>query len=208
MKQTWWKVPQMWVGKTVVVLASGQSMNHDVADTVHASGCPAIAINDTFRLASWADVLYAADSAWWICNSRDALQFKGLKVSVSETPFQEVLRLKNSGHGGFDDNPAALRTGGNSGYQAVHLAAHAGAKRILLCGMDMHGKRWHGNHPQPLRNPGESVFPRWLRWFQLLAPELEKRGIECINCTPGSALRIFDYQPLEQALAECAAPSA
>jgi hypothetical protein len=193
----------MWEGKTAVVLASGPSMSPQVADTVQQSGCPAIVINDTFRLAPWADVLYAADVQWWICHSRDALQFRGLKVSVSETPFLEVLRLKNSGHGGFDDDPRCLRTGGNSGYQAVHLAAHAGAKRILLCGMDMHGAHWHGKHQAPLRNVTEAIYQRWLRWFQYLVPELEKRGITVINCTPGSALRIFDYMPLEEALAAC-----
>jgi hypothetical protein len=162
-----WTVPRAHEGATVAILASGPSMSQAVADAVHAAGIPAIAINSTFRLAPWADVLYAADPEWWAHPSnRDALVFKGLRLSCQ--PMKAVLQLRNSGVTGFDPDPAAVRTGGNSGYQALHVAIHAGAARVLLCGYDMHGGHWHGKHPAGLKETtprptraGSAVSPTW-----------------------------------------------
>ena len=82
----------------------------------------------------------------------------------------------------------------------MHIAAHAGCKRILLCGFDMHGGHWHERHVYPLREHGEGIFERWIARFETLAPELAKRGIETINCTPGSSLKCFPTMDLSEAL--------
>lgn len=192
----------MWDAQQAVVLASGPSMSQAVADAVrYVTELRVIAVNSTFRLAPWADMLYAADERWWAVNKADALAFTGLKVTVSQTMQPEVLLLKNSGTQGFDPDPGAIRTGGNSGYQAVHIAAHAGVRRILLCGFDMKGKHWHPDHPHPLRETQEACFLRWRRHFVDLGDELRRRGVEVWNCTPDSALDCFDRVPLEDALA-------
>lgn len=167
--------------------------------------CPeirVIAVNNTWRLARWADVLFAADATWWKQYHEETKGFVGLKATCdgSGTPFDDVLQLKESGKEGFDDNPATIRTGGNSGYAAVHIAAHLGCSRILLCGFDMRGGHWHERHKYPLRDAGDGIFPRWIARFQTLAPELAKRGIEVLNCTPGSALQCFRAVELTEAL--------
>lgn len=198
----------MWEGQNAVILASGPSMSEEVAATVRPFTHRVIAINNTFQLAlSWADMVYAADAAWWAKYHAGTAQFQGLKVSCSETPFVDVLRVQYSGRDGFDVNPAYIRTGGNSGYQAIHIAAHAGCTRILLCGFDMRGGHWHGRHESPLREHGEAIYDRWLARFATLAPALEERGIEVINCTPNSALKVWPFQPLEEALHETRALS-
>jgi hypothetical protein len=166
-----------------------------------ARGTPTIAVNDTFRLAPWADVLYAADAAWWERNP-DAAGFAGLRVTLASV--LGCRSLINSGTMGFDPDPRNVRTGGNSGYQAIHVAAHAGAKRILLCGFDMTGRRgshWFGDHQGPLRNTEEGTYARWLTRYELLKVELDNRRIEVINCTPRSALRCFPFGELESELA-------
>lgn len=195
-----WSVPPIWRGDTVAILASGPSMSQPVADRVRAAGLPAIVVNSTFRLAPWADMLYAADAGWWAHNP-DALGFAGLKVSVS--PVNGVCRLRNTGVLGFDPDPTAVRTGGNSGYQAVHIAAQAGAARILLLGFDMtaaRGSHWHGDHPAPLRNTEREHYSLWTTHFGLLALELDARGIEVLNCTPGSALTCFSFANIKDVL--------
>lgn len=199
MKLSTWSVPPMWAGRTVAVLASGPSMSQSVADRIHGEGLPAIVINTTYKLAPWADILYAADQQWWIENP-DALHFRGLKVTCTEPISEEILRLSYTGPEGFEDNPSCLRTGNNSGYQAVHIAAHAKAARILLCGMNMGGENWHGRHPAPLRTTTAEEFSRWLRKWDTLAPILRDKGIEVWNCTPDSALQCFPYVDLETAL--------
>lgn len=188
----------MWVGETVAVLASGFSMSRAVADEVHAAGIPAIVTNNTFRLAPWASMLYAADEAWWR-ETPEARDFKGLKVSVGE--IKGVLRLINSGTTGFDPDPRRVRTGGNSGFQAVHIAAQAGADRILLCGFNMGGDHWHPEHIPPLRATPQEVYQTWIQRLEELAMLLSKRGIEVINCTPGSAIKAIRASTLANALA-------
>lgn len=215
-----WKVPRTWQGETCAILASGPSMSAAVAAAVRGR-CRVIAVNNqgvqTTTLsgaivpafAPWADVLYAADLLWWNQNRDAALQFSGMKVTI-EGPeprrqhfdHADVLVLKNGGPHDFDDRPTHLRTGRNSGYQAVHLAAHFGAQKILLCGFDMKGtigsQHWFG---EPIWRKGHRIpFNLFCREFARGAPQFETRGIRVINCTPGSAITAFPFQSLEEAL--------
>jgi hypothetical protein len=182
----YWQVPRLWAGRTVAVLASGPSMSAHTCDA--ARGLPAIAVNNTFRLAPWADMLYAADEDWWRHN-QDARQFAGLQVSVGNV--KGVHRLRNTGALGFDADPTCVKTGSNSGYQAVHIAIHGGAERILLFGFDLRGSHWHGDHPEGLRNTSDWAFANWRQRFAELAPIATRMGVAVINCTPASALDCF-----------------
>jgi hypothetical protein len=197
-----WSVPKLWPGGTVAVMASGPGMTQKVADEVYAAGVPAIVVNSTYRLAPWAQMLYAADPEWWLYESnRTALKFPGLRVSCQ--PVAGVHQLRNSGIHGFDPDPACVRTGGNSGYQALHVAAHAGAARVLLCGFDMQETRgeahWHGKHPHGLRNTPAETYARWRDRFAAMAPILAERGVDVVTVTP-SALTCFRSGDLQTEL--------
>ena len=200
-----WSVPRLWPARTVAILASGPGMSQAVADQVRAAGIPAIAVNDTYRLAPWASMLYAADETWWAAHPA-ALGFAGLKVSCGIV--NGVHRLNNTGVTGFDPDPTCIRTGSNSGYQAVHIAVHAGATRILLCGFNMQGDHWFGRHPAGLANTGPALFEKFRRHFSMLSMLLDSMGVEVVNCTPSSALTCFPQQTLEQALAPSPEPAA
>lgn len=202
----------MWEGQTCVILASGPSMSKEIAELVRFSLFRTIAINTTFRLAPWADMLYAADAKWWNHpDNKDARAFQWLKLMVENQgeSVDDVLMLKNTGVEGFDDDPTCLRTGMNSGYQALHVAAQAGCKRVLLCGFDMRSvkneQHWHDRHPLPLRDHSDGIYLSWIRAFGTLAPILEKRGVEVWNCTPGSALKCFQIKTIEAAIDEARA---
>lgn len=199
----YWTVPPMWAGRTVAVMASGPSMSQEMADKVRAARLPAIVINNTYKLAPWADLLYAADEEWWAHNPHVPAEFPGLKASVSSV--SGVLRLRNTGADGFDDDKSAVRTGKHSGYQAVHIAAHTGALRILLFGFDMRGGHWHPEHELPLRTTMRDLYPIWAKRFDDLGACLTQRGIEVINCTQGSAITAFPIMEFEKALAPCGA---
>lgn len=210
---TKWEVPREWVGETVAILASGPSMSRETAEYVRGK-CRVIAINnqgiptdvDGVRqpaMAPWADVLYAADAKWWVHYADRALKFEGLKVTIRHmTTYPEVLHLEQSTSQPFDDRPTHLVTGGNSGYQAIHLAAHFGATRILLCGYDMrqisNRKHWFGDHPGKLNSPQR--YDNWIANFARLAPALKERGVEVLNCTAGSALKCFTRARLEEVI--------
>jgi hypothetical protein len=185
-----WHVPAAFPGGSVVVMASGPSMSAAVAAKVRASGVPAIAVNTTFLLAPWAWMLYAADWRWWHEHPL-ALQFEGLKATA-DIAVPPVHRLRNTGIDGFDPDPGCVRTGNNSGYQAVHIAIHTGAARVLLTGFDMRGGHWHALKDGPLRRD-------WIAHFATLAEAVRGR-VEIINCTPASALTCFPRQTLDEAL--------
>ncbi len=191
-----YRVPRLWPGRTVAVLATGPSMSQEVADQVR--GLPCIAVSDAVRLAPWASILYSADRRWWQANP-DAQEFGGVKL-CAQAGVEGVEHMVHSGSEGFDPSPSRVRTGGNSGYQAVHVAIHTGAARILLLGFDMHGTHYFGPHTRrapdgtPLRNTHPDAFTRWARRFSGLAG----CGAQIINCTPGSAITAFPFSSIEQ----------
>lgn len=185
-----WKVPRMWEGMTVAILASGASMSREVADAV-VGRVPTIVINNTFELAPEADLLYGCDAKMWQ-HYEGALAFRGLKVTIDPSlSARSVKLLHNSGQSGYDPDPANLRTGLNSGFQALQLAVHAGASRILLLGFDMHGSHWFGDHPAGLQDSDANVFARFIAEFDAVAPTYAELGVDVVNCTPGSALTCF-----------------
>jgi len=187
--------------KTTIILATGPSLSSAQLQRVHAAHqqkrAAVTVVNDAFKLAPWADLLYAADAAWWRVNEQEALAFAGRKASCDQqVPYRAVERLKQTGLEGYDPAPGHVRTGGNGGYQALHLAISEGAERVLLLGFDMKGSHFFGRHAPPLRNTDPATFERWIVRFAAL----KGRGAEIINCTPGSLLTCFPQQDLENAL--------
>ena len=210
-----WSVPKIWEGQTVAILASGPSLTREMAELVKGK-VKCIAVNNQGipthynnvlepALAPWADVLYAADAKWWNCYKDRALAFQGFKVTLKgAVPFKEVLALQQSPHRVFDERPTHIVSGGNSGYQALHLAVHFGAKQIWLCGYDMVSadKRRHNHDNHPPRLNSRPNFATWLACFAKLAPVLAQKGIRVVNCNPKSAIRVFPKADLRHLVAE------
>jgi len=209
-----WSVPRDWVGETAAILASGPSLTRAQCEAVRGR-CRVIAVNNQGvetevngvmqpAMAPWADVLFASDLKWWKQYGERAKEFKGLKVTFRQhRGHPDVLSLEHSvTHPSFDPRPTHLVMGGNSGYQAIHLAVHFGVKRILLLGFDMQetGRRrhWFGNHPPRLDS--KPSFATWIRAMNKFAPVLRARDVDVINCTPTTALRCFRRMSLEAAL--------
>jgi hypothetical protein len=88
----------------------------------------------------------------------------------------------------------------NSGYQAANLAVLLGAVRILLIGYDHrfpgNQAHWFGDHPDKVR----SCYSRWFKLWETVPEQIKKMGVKIINCTPGSALKVFPMAELEKTL--------
>lgn len=86
-----------------------------------------------------------------------------------------------------------IHEGGNSGYQAINLAYHFGAARLVLLGFDMQrtgGKsHWFGDHPAGMNVP--SPYDVWRGKFTALAADLALEGVEVLNCSRETALETF-----------------
>lgn len=202
---SYWSIPRVWEGGTVAVLCSGPSLTAE--DAARVAHLPRIVTNATYQLVPDAEIVYGSDVFFWRhAEYADVYQHPGWKVSVEQVqgvaPFvpDEVKVLRNVGFEGFSDRQDAIKTGGNSGYAAIHIAASAGAAEIIVLGLDMQGTHWHGKHPKGLNNPREQSFARWMRRFDRLALELSQRGVHVFNCSPASALEAFEKCPLNAVL--------
>ncbi len=113
--------------------------------------------------------------------------------------------LKNTGTFGLESDPMGLRTGRNSGYQALNLALHYGARRIILlgfdCGLGPAGEtHWFGDHPHQLRNDGADRYAKWIVAMDMLARDLSADGVEVVNCSPSTALQCFKRSTIREEL--------
>ena len=214
-----WSVPPMWRGETVFCVASGPSSKN--LEFEGLQGRPVIVVNDNYLRCPWAPMLYFCDHKWWRWHKdRSAFQgFAGLKISLDErvAAAEPAVRwLKNgdegetgsAGRAGLCLGPDRLKTGRNSGYQALNLAVHTGAKRIVLIGYDMKvGPRgeehWFGQH----KDTEGRVVPtaalciaKWAAHFATMIPQLEELGVEVLNAGPDSAIDCFPRVRLEDCL--------
>ena len=216
MSPQFWSVPELWPGATFVLFGGGPSLTASAVNACrgridNGRQVRAIAVNDALRLAPWTDVHYFCDDKWWGWHhGKDWYRaFKGLRVTLENPNLlkQEpsLKSVQNVGHKGLCAERTGLATGRNGGYQAINLAVHLGAARILLLGYDMHAPlvgdkvrtHWFGDHPG---NTSPGVYAMMLPNFETLVAPLAKRGVEIVNCTPGSALRCFARGTLESAL--------
>jgi hypothetical protein len=190
-------VPRLWPQGTIVCVGTGPSLTADDVEYVRGKADAVIVVNDAYKLAPWADVLYACDSKWWDWH-KGVPAFQGLKYTLQSraAKWPGVQVLTHRGESGLDLDPSAVRTGKNSGYQAINVAVHLGARRVILLGYDMRGTHWFGNHPDGSKPP----FALCLTYFQTLVEPLHEAGVEVINCTRKTALTMFPQMTLQEAL--------
>ncbi len=211
--KSYWTVPQDWHAATVAVIGGGPSVTQQQVDLLR-DRVRVIAINDAYRLAPWADVLYFCDCKWWRWHNKKLTDWRGLIVRLQGGDHDfgdsriKVLRNLDQRYG-LAERRDGLHTGQNSGYQAINLAVHFGAARILLIGFDMQAAvvdgrpktHWFGDHPG---GTSDRVYAQMLKHFPSLLEPLKKRGVDVINCTPHSALKCFPMRKLEDVMASLA----
>jgi hypothetical protein len=195
-------VPRRWPGETVVLIGAGPSLTLEDVQACRGQA-RVIAINRSVELAPWADVLYACDAKMWKWLG-GAPSFTGLKYTLDPDAriWPAVTILRNTGPLGLEADPSGLRTGKNSGYQAINLAVHLGAARILLLGYDMAPAptgvtHWHGEHPSGPASP----YPQMRAAFASMVEPLAAAAVTVINCSRRTALDTFPRMALVDALA-------
>ena len=195
-----------------VIVASGPSLTPEQVNYCRGKA-KIIVINDNYKLAPWAEYLYACDDQWWSWHEddKDLLAFQGVKYTQDKGwTADKLAHFKNKHHvecirsepnAGLSTEKGVIFQGSNGGYQAINLAYHLGAKKIILIGYDMKvaadGKaHWFGDHP----NKVKSGYASWIQFFSHLAKDAQELGLEIINCTADTALHCFPRQKLEDTL--------
>lgn len=202
--------PLSWPGADVVIIASGPSLTAEQCDDVRlwqmtpaARPRRVIAINTSFQLAPFADVLYACDGTWWDVYA-DLVVAAGFTRERMWTQDQKAAEkhdlrfIRSSAANGLSRKPGLIHQGQNSTYQAINLAFLAGARKFILLGVDCHGTHWHGDHPPPLKRA--LPHKHWMARFADLARDLKAEGVKIVNCSPGTALQAFPVGKLDEEL--------
>lgn len=176
----------MFSGKTVFCIGSGPSLTEKDCRLIEQYGAPTIAINSSWKLAKFADIIYAGDSRWWLVNRED--------IDIEA----QLWTCDRSAHDNFGINLHRVTgTDWNSGLRAIQFAEAEDAERIILVGYDCSvnkGTHWHGDH-QKTSNPSEARCRQWARQFDALAKESNS---EIINCSRETALTAFPRATLEE----------
>lgn len=188
--------------KPVCLIASGPSLDESDVRRIEAKRINIISVNDSYRLAPDAGILFAADAGWWqahkgltqyrgrprlICEGKGARQAAAIKYGLRQVPFRDGI--------GLSFNVKHIHTGMCSGFMALNLAVLMGCSPIYLLGYDCRpseGKmHWFGDHPAPLSN--KLPFQHMIRSFEAAEKQLRRRKYpsRVINLSRQSALTCF-----------------
>lgn len=205
-EEDFWRPDLAWTGQTVFIFASGPSLDSEVVDRV--KGRPAIAVNSSFILAPWAEVLFFTDNHWFEQRSEAVAAWPGMVITLSRHAKREardiVKRVRGETRPDFPPpGSSTVRQGRTSGQTAIGLAQARGAARAVLLGFDMRvveGREHHHNeYAGEIRNLqiyADEFVPAFEGWDA----EAKAVGFEILNATPGSALKEFRSIDLSEVL--------
>lgn len=195
-----WVVPREWEGERCFIIAGGSSVKEQARFIPQLRG-RVIAIKQAVQLRPTADVmLLAARDDWFVC--RDYFKFyRGPRVICrSNYPHMPrgTLYLRRTKYGTYSRHPEFVG-GLDAGATALNLAALFGAKEIIILGLDMVQGRWVPKHPTMPTIP-DWHFKLHIEGLRSMAPELKRDGIRVVNCSPISAVEVFEKAPLKEFL--------
>lgn len=181
---------------TAVCLASGPSLTPEDVEAVRlwrqGEQRMVIVANTTFRMAPWADAVFAMDRKWWEMHYAEVCEsFAGWRLTTATMDGMNVEKV-------------AITQYRNSGANCVSVAVKAGIKEIVLLGYDCmagEGKtHWHGSHPQGLSDA--KTIKVWPLIFDRLAKDMKRQGVRVVNASRQTALKCFEQLDLGEALGQ------
>ena len=166
-----------------------------------------VAVNRSFEVVPWAEAVFFMDLRFWNWYARQLLETVPescrIVTAAAGVDHPRVERFVARAAGGLETQYGFLRHGNSSGYAAVNLAYHLGARLVFLLGYDMRpdpasGRtHWHDGYPVPQR---PDAFQRMLRHWQSLESAARRAGLYVANATPGSAIASFPFADPDEAL--------
>jgi hypothetical protein len=186
-----------WAGQDCFILAGGTSLREDLVQKLRGrANSKTLAVNSSYLVAPWADVLFFADERWWTRESRErpkAIQgFAGEIFTIAKhSQGERLLRLKRSmPPPGLATDRGTITMERTSLQGAVNIAVHRHARRIILLGADNrdgdNGRvHHHPEYPWPRK---VSTWKSKEKQLKVLAAALAKLDVEVINASLISTL--------------------
>lgn len=232
-----WTIPQIWQGGDVWILGGGSSVTKEfgipeglINSVIDGSAPPSvyskymsyvhdkhvIGVNVAYLIGDWIDIVFFGDTNFFLKHKHKLAAFPGLKVTCSPhkgtAGWVKFVARDGKKPRGISNDPAKVSWNKNSGASAINIAAHAGAKRIMLLGFDMsldegHNQHWHDLYGRKAVNANQNhkgthkpkplPFGRHLKGFPSIAYDAERLGIEIINISPNSKIEVFEKISLQ-----------
>lgn len=201
-------IPRIFSGDAVAIVAGGPSLRG--FDWERLRGIPCIAINRAYEVLPFAPLLWWSDARFFRNHRAGIDAHRAIWKATCQIGYHGadavpswVTQYSFTGKDGFDPDLRCLRHGNNSAYAAMHLAAHLGARRLVLLGVDMrHGMagetHFHDGHGLPHQE--QTLTQLMVPFFSTLAAPLAEREIEVINASPDSALTVWPRCSIEEGL--------
>ena len=202
--KTFKPIEPIWQGETVYLIGGGPSLKG--FEWNRLKGKKTIAINKAIEFWPQADAMYWTDGRIYSWLKEKIHNFKGLKFTVRAMPYEDktIHILRKGQKFGLETARDTLAHGNNSGYAAINLAIHLGAKRIVLLGYDMgnNGKNSHFHDGYPVNATGENIYKdQFLPGFNVIKELLKGKDIQIFNACPTSKLNAFKKITIDEALA-------
>lgn len=190
--------------------------------------CRVITVNNAYQLAPWTDAHISCNDDWWrhywprdeVLRNMPGDKYTWYQELAAAYDIKYIRAIVKDG---LSLDPSVIHINHGSGPMGLNLAVHYGFSRLLLIGHDMkfakdyNGRQqkvgsaprhFFGEYPKELQHwpsvkvglskPG--VIDGLIEAYDKMPPDLEKAGMEVINCTPGSALPTFPLSTLEKEL--------
>ena len=204
-----------------IIVGTGPSLTDEAIGALQNTRWPLFGCNNTYQELPLS-VHLACNPEWWDYYSQDERLSGGAfdKWTWHEPTAEKygIGYIRGEWIDGLSTDPGYISYGHSSGYQLLNLAFHYGVREFVLVGFDL---RFPGGYDGARQRPGSGrhyfgEYPPELRhWTRTnVGPEGELNGlldcystIDCgalgiriINCSPGSALDIFETGNLEDYL--------
>lgn len=197
-----WSIGPTWAGEDAFIIAGGTSVDPKVVARLR--GRPktrVIAVNNSYLIAPFADILFFGDDRWWrneIVVRPEVANFKGQIVTVGRHVRHAALwhmnKMAPDKKYGVTREPNALVMEATSLQGAINIAYHKGVRRIILVGADNrdgdNGRiHHHEEHPWPRNRESWNAKAAQLG---LAVRPLKEAGIEVVNA---SLISTFPWWP-------------
>lgn len=196
------RIDPILLGETVYIVGGGPSLNGFDFSTLDDKYT--IAVNKSFLSLKNPTAIYWSDYRVFRWYQNEILQHQNtLKVTNKPQPdHPAIINLLSTGKHGLEKDPHGVRDGGNSGYAAINLAYHLGAKKIILLGFDMktiEGKSHYHEGYEVGKKPDNKMYERlMLPSFDSISIALMQAKVKVYNASLESEIKCFQKIHLNQ----------
>lgn len=188
--------------KTLYLIGGGPSLKDFNWELLR--GKNVLSINRAFQAVPWAIATFWTDSRFYKWYQKDLKRFEGIKIACrySQLYEKDTILVRSTGGAGVDEYPYHIRAGNNSGFAALNVAYHLGAKKIYLLGYDMKSERqsthWHEGY---VTSHNHDIYERaMMKDFIGAQKYYKKLKVKLYNANPDSMMTHIEKCTVKQAL--------